>query len=179
MTTTIENGHVKGRAVPPLPEHTFQDSGVTVRLRKIAPTTQTALALQIQREIPKPVPPVVETELGKEENEADPTYERQLKAWERECATELNKRLFKLACLECDVEIDAEEIERKQVHFKAIGLEWDDDPRLTDEQNARVFYIQHIACATTDDMKEFYEAITRRSQPTEEAVQRHIETFPN
>jgi hypothetical protein len=176
--TVIEHANgVKGRAVPPLPEHTFKDSGITVQLRKIAPTTQTALALQIQREIPKPAPPVVDTDLGPEENAADPAYERLLKAWERECSIELNRRLFKLACLECEVEVSKEDVERKQGHFKAIGLEWDDDPRLSEEQNARVFYLQHIACATTDDMKEFYEAITRRSQPTEEAVQRHIETF--
>jgi hypothetical protein len=179
MTTIVENGHVKGRAVPPLPEHTFKDSGITVRLRKIAPTTQTALALQIQREIPKPAPPVVDTDLGLEENAADPAYEKRLKEWERECSMELNRRLFKLACLECEVEVDHEDVARKQAHFRAIGLEWDDDPRLSAEENARVFYIQHIACATTDDMSEFYQAITRRSQPTEEAVERHIQTFPN
>lgn len=177
--TTIEqtNGHVKGRAVPLLPLHTFQDSGITVGIRKIAPSTQQRLHDLILREHPKPMPPTVETDLGPEENAADPDYLVRLGEWKNNVNRALNARMFKLACLECEVEVDTEEVKRKQAHFRAIGLDWDDDPKLSPEQNAKLFYIQHIACATTDDMKEFYAAVTQRSTPTEEAVARHIDTF--
>lgn len=177
--TVIEqtNGHAKGRAVPPLPLHTFQDSGITVGIRKIAPSTQQRLHDLIMREHPKPAPPVVETELGPEVNEADPDYEKALKKWNEDTARALNAKMFKLACLECEAEVDTEEVARKQAQFTVIGLDWEDDPKLSPEQNAKLFYIQHIACATTDDMKEFYAAVTRRSTPTEEAVARHIDTF--
>lgn len=171
------NGHAKGRAVPPLPMHTFQDSGITVGIRKIAPSTQQRLHDLILREHPKPQPPVVETELGSEKNAADPDYLARLDEWKGSVNRMISTRMFKLACLECEVEIDAEEVARKQAHFRAIGLDWEDDPNLSDEQNAKLFYLQHIACATPDDMKEFYEAVTRRSTPTEAAIQRHIDTF--
>lgn len=171
------NGHVKGRIVPPLPLHTFQDSGITVGIRKIAPSTQQRLHDLILREHPKPQPPTVETELGPEVNEADPDYLTRLNEWKIATAGALNAKMFKLACLECEVEVDQQEVERKQAQFRVIGLDWEDDPKLSPEQNAKLFYIQHIACATTDDMKEFYAAVTQRSTPTEEAVARHIDTF--
>lgn len=177
--TTIEqlNGHAKGRAVPPLPLHTFQDSGITVGIRKIAPSTQQRLHDLILREHPKPAPPVVDTELGPEENAADPDYLTRLNEWKVATARALNAKMFKLACLECEVEVDTKEVTRKQAQFTVIGLDWEDDPKLSPEQNAKLFYLQHIACATGDDMKEFYEAVTRRSTPTEAAIQRHIDTF--
>lgn len=168
---------LKGRAAPPLPEHTFQDSGVTVRLRKIAPNTQAQLSLQVQREIPKPQPPTVKTELGPEANDADPDYLRLVDAWESDCAMRLNRRLFTLAALECECEVDMEEVERKQRNFRAIGFEWEETEGLSDQDRAKVFYIEHIACATQEDMREFYAAITRRSQPTEAAVQAHVDSF--
>ncbi len=171
----------RGRAVPALPEHTFKDSGITVRLRKIAPTTQQRFAEQVQKELPKPAPPVVTTELGPEENPADPAYEAALKDWNQQCAVRLNERLFTFACLECDLELDDEarqEIARKKRNLDLAGLLWEPNPRLSDEENDRVFYIQHIACSTTEALGEFYQAITARSTPTEAAVQRHIDSFP-
>lgn len=180
MTTdTIHaNGtHVKGRAVPSLPLHTFKDSGITVGLRKIAPNTQAQIALQIQRELPRPSPPIVKTELGEESNEADPDYVRVIGEWERECSMLLNRKMFTIAALECECEVDMDEVARKQRSFRAAKFEWEADADLTEEERAKVFYIEHIACATQEDLREFYAAVTRRSQPTEAAVQAHIDSF--
>lgn len=177
-TDTYTNGTTsKGRAVPPLPVHTFQDSGITVRLRKIAPNTQAQLALQIQREIPKPPPPINKTELGEEANEADPQYIRDLDEWEQKCAQALNRKMFTIAALECECDIDRAEIERKQRSFRAAKFQWEEDTDLSDDERAKVFYIEHIACVTQEDLREFYQAVTRRSQPTEAAVQAHIDSF--
>src|ERR1051325_3353086 len=177
VATHTNGTHTKGRAVPPLPLHTFQDSGITVGLRKIAPNTQAQLSLQIQREIPRPQPPVNQTELGPEKNEADPDYARQLEEWERACSMRLNRIMFTIAALECECGVDMEEVERKQRSFRAAKFQWEEDPDLSDAERAKVFYIEHIACATQEDMREFYAAVTRRSQPTEAAVRAHIDSF--
>lgn len=182
MTTTEinHNGNgvaLKGRAAPPLPLYTFQDSGITVGIRKIGPNTQAQLALQIQREQPKPQPPINETPLGPEANTADPDYARRLDDWERDCAQSLNRKMFTIAALECECEVDMGEVERKQRTFRAAKFQWEEDSDLSDAERAKVFYIEHIACATQDDMGEFYQAVTRRSQPTEAAVQAHVDSF--
>lgn len=180
MTTDTlhANGtHVKGRAVPPLPLYIFKDSGITVGLRKIAPNTQAQLSIQIQREYPKPAPPVNQTELGAEANEADPDYLKAVREWERASAMALNRKMFTLAALECECAVDMDEVARKQRSFRAVGFTWEESPDLSDEERAKVFYIEHIACATTEDLREFYEAVTRRSQPTEAAVQAHVDSF--
>lgn len=177
----LQNGngaHPKGRAVPPLPVHLFKDSGVVIKLRKIAPHTQTKLAQLLQREHPKPEPPIVQTEIGPEENPADPEYQEQVEAWQRELAQKLNERMFKYAALECEVEVNLDDVTRTKRSLRAIGIEWEDDPNLTDEENLRIFYIAHVACATAEDLQEFYKAVTRRSQPSEEAVQAWADTFP-
>ena len=40
----VNGNQAAGRVVPPLPEHTFRDSGITIRIRKVGPTTQQRLA---------------------------------------------------------------------------------------------------------------------------------------
>jgi hypothetical protein len=179
MATT--NGHAAGRAVPALPQHTFKDSGITIAIRKVGPATQQRIAMKIMQEDPEPKPPMVKTELGEELNPADPAYEYDLRDWQMRTSRLLNDQLMTLAALEAEVEIDdaaREDIRRRQRHLKAVGLSWEPNPELTEEENERVFYILHIACATTDDLAEFGKAITQRSVPTEEAVQRQLATFP-
>lgn len=189
-TTDTLNGHAKGRAVPALPRHTFQDSGVTVKLHKLSPMTSQEIMAAVQREraADKPQPPIVEVDYGNgkvsEPHEGHPIYQEKLKRWQSECNTEANKRLFTLACLDA-VEFDLtddirQQIERKKRHLKiAAKLTIETDPDLSDEENDRVFFITHIACASPDDTQEFYEAIALRSQPTEAAIEQHKQSFPS
>lgn len=174
------NGHAQGRAAPALTHFTFVDSGITVGIRKIGPMTQQALIQQLRRERPEPQPPTVDTELGREENTADPAYARALDDWQRDLALELNARLTRLAALEADVTIDdaaRQAIARKRRHMRAVGLDAGDSADLTEAENDRVFYILHVACASPDDLKEFGRAVRERSVPTEEAVAAHVATF--
>jgi hypothetical protein len=175
------NGTQRGRTPPALPEHTFQDSGVTIKIRKVGPMTQQRLSQQIQKEIPEPPIPIVETELGKEPNPADPAYMAAYAAWEHKAAIELNNRMLQLAALEAEVAIDdraRSEIARKKRHMDLAGIAYADDPRLDAAENERVFFVLYVACASPDDLREFGQVVTQRSIPTEEAVQRHVATFP-
>jgi hypothetical protein len=174
------NGRQQGRIVPPLPEHTFKDSGITIRIRKVGPTTQQRLAQQIQRDMPEPAPPIVETEIGKEANPADPQYLSDYAKWEQETRGELTNRLMLIAALEAEVTIDdaaRTEIARRKRHLQLIGIPHEDRADLTPDENERVFYILNVAAASPEDLGEFGAAVLRRSVPTEEAVQSQIATF--
>ena len=182
----VQNGHVKGRAVPALPTHTFQDTGITVRLRKLSPMTAQRLNEAIRKEFPPPSPPTYEVEYGdtkvREINDADPTYQARYQRWEQDTARLFNERLLKLVCLDA-IEVDigkAEkaEIARKKRNLERAGIAWEDDPDLTEDENLRYFYVQHCCFGSSEDMKELYAAVNTRSQPTEAAVQAHIAAFP-
>lgn len=178
--------HVNGkqaavRVVPPLPEHTFRDSGITIRIRKVGPTTQQRLAQAIMRDMPEPQIPIVDTEAGIEANPADPDYIAAKAAWDTDSRTELTNRMMLIAALEAEVEIDDQAragIARKKRNLALVGIPYEDKPDLTDAENEKVFYILHIAAATPEDLGEFGTAVLRRSVPTEEAVQAQIATFP-
>lgn len=174
------NGTQRGRVVAPLPTHTFKDSGITVRIRKVGPTTQQRLAQAITREFPEPSPPLVETEIGSEPNPADPAYVAAHAAWDQTTNRLLSERLMLIAALEAEVTIDAQakaDITRRRRSLELAKTPYVDDPELTTEENERVFYILHVAAASPEDLGEFGAAVLRRSVPTEEAVQTHVATF--
>src|SRR5262249_3664543 len=111
-----------------------------------------------------------------------PVYQELLAAWESKCNALANDRLFAVAAL-IAVELtigDAERaaISRKKRIQKIAGhLEWQDNPELLPEEKDKIYYIKYICCASPEDLKEFYEAVAMRSQPTEAAVERHKATF--
>lgn len=171
----------QGRIAPPLPEHTFKDSGITIRIRKVGPMTQQRMAQAIRREISEPEPPMIETELGREPNAADPAYIKAYEAWETQTTALLSERMMRYAALEAEATIDDRaraEIARAKRSMRLSGAEWQPIEGLTQDEDDRVFYILHVCCATADDLKEFSQAVRTRSVPTEEAIQRHIATFP-
>jgi hypothetical protein len=176
----VNGTQARGRVAPPLPEHTFKDSGITIKIRKVGPTTQQRLAQQIMKEIPEPLPPIVETELGSEANPADPAYLESKADWDQQTRNELTQRMMLIAALEAEVVIDdaaRADIARKRRHLKIIGIPYENNPDMTDAENEKVFYILHVAAATPEDLGEFSQAVLRRSVPTEEAVQAQIATF--
>lgn len=170
----------RGRVVPALPQHTFKDTGITIGIRKVGPSTHQSLAMDIMKEMPKPPIPVVTTELGPEPNAADPAYIAAVEKWDQETRAELTRRLMLIAALEAEVTIDDRaraDIARRKRSLQIAKTPHEDDPELTPEENERVFYILHIAAGTPEDLGEFGEVVLRRSVPTEEAVQKQIATF--
>lgn len=170
----------QGRIAPPLPEHYFKDSGVTIHIRKVGPTTQQRLAQAIMHELPDPPVPVIETEIGKEANPADPEWLAACELQEQKRRGELTSRMMRIAALEAEVVIDDQarrDIARKKRSLELADIPWIDDERMTAEENERVFYILNVAAASPEDLGEFGAAVLRRSVPTEEAVQSQIATF--
>lgn len=192
MTTDLQthiNGRLKGRAVPDLAQHTFRDSNVTVKLHKLSPMVSQDIITQCRRDLAdsEPQPPTIDLDFGqgtiKRPHKDDPTYLAMLAEWETTVNQLANERLFKLAALYAvEIELGAAEhaqIERaRRLMRLSAHITWEDDPDLTPEENAQYYYIRHIACASPDDLQEFYMAVATRSQPTEAAIERHKETFP-
>ncbi len=181
--TIMEHVHTngqRGRIAPALPQHTFQDTGITIGIRKVSPSTQQSIAQQIMRDIPEPAIPIAETELGKEPNPADPAYIAAKAEWDQTTRGELTRRIMLIAALEAEVEIDERartDMARRKRSLQAAKTPYQDDPDLTLEENERVFYVLHIAAGTPEDLSEFGNVVLRRSVPTEEAVQAQIATF--
>lgn len=173
MTDTIErtNGHQKGRAVPALPQFTFPDSGITVGLRRFAPDTQDQIARAVMRERPAPSVPEVETELGTEPNPADPDYQAAVAAYLQLINTEVSTRMFDLAMRRIEVEIDQAAVDRYREDMAAIGAPVDDSI------DDRTLYIRHICISSTYDLSALLAYLTRRSLPTEAAVQEYLDSF--
>ena len=190
MTTTdVQNGRAKGRAVPALPTHTFRDSGITVKLHKLSPMTSQEIIASVRRELrdSEPQPPLAEVDYGQgkvqEPNKLHPVYVERLKEWEAKVNSESNERLFRLACLDAvelsiTDEIRAQIARKKRLLRLVAKWEWQDDPDLEQHENDQIFYITHIACASPEDLQEFYQAIATRSQPTEAAVEQYKQSFP-
>lgn len=189
MSTLTEriNGRYDRVTGPPM--HTFRDSGIAVKLRKLSPMTSQDIVAQCRRDLAdsEPKPPIVEIDYGqgtiKEPNRGDPTYTRLHAEWETEVNKLANERLFKLAALDAvEITIGAEEraqiARAKRIMKIAAHIDWQDDPELTEAENLQYFYIRHIACGSPEDVQEFYQAVATRSQPTEAAIERHKETFP-
>lgn len=189
MSTLTER--VNGRyAISSVPKHTFRDSGVVVTLHKLGPLTNNEIIQAVRRELAsdKPEPPMIEVDYGKGKIEqphtGHPVYAERLAAWESRVNALANERLFKVACLVA-VEVSIGEAERKQIADRKRllrltgGLDWQDDPELTEAENDQVFYISHIAIASPEDLKEFYQAIATRNGPSEAAVQAHKDSFPS
>lgn len=177
----IHTNGQRGRIAPALPTFTFKDTGITVGIRKVGPSTQQRVAQAIMAEMPEPAIPMVETELGPEPNAADPLYLAEKEAWSVKTRSELTRRLMLIAALESEVEIDSSaraDIARRKRSLTLANTPYHDDPEMTAEENERVFYILHVAAGTPEDLGEFGEMVMRRSVPTEEAVQRQIATFP-
>lgn len=175
------NGHgQRGRIAPALPQHTFKDTGITIGIRKVGPSTQQSIAQAIMRDIPEPPIPVIETELGPEANPADPAYLASKAEWDQKTRAELTRRIMLIAALEAEVTIDdaaRADIARRRRSLKLAKTPYNDDPDLTDEENERVFYVLYVAAGTPEDLGDFGQVVMRRSAPTEEAVQAHVATF--
>lgn len=179
----------KGRVAPPLPTYTF-DTGITVQVRKIGIMTQQAVMQAIADEWAQagdgePAPPTHRVNYGTDDepdykdepNAADPDYQTRLAAWNQRYQLEVQDRIFTLAALEAEFEVDEAALARKRRGLARVGVTLKDDPDLSDEENAKIHYFKHCAAATQDDLTGFYQVLTRRSQPTPEAVERHKATF--
>lgn len=171
MTAVETNGTQKGRAVPALHQHTIADTGITVGIRKVSPMIKDDLDIVLRKEFPEPKPPIVTTEMGTEENAADPDYAKALAKWSIEHMERLSERLLRVAIQRAiEVEVDHEAVAELREQMHAVGVELDPDDKYV--------YVSRICCGTWDDLNELSNAVFRRSMPSREAVEAHKATFP-
>lgn len=175
MTDVLEHRQ-KGRAVPPLPQFTFPDSGIAVGLRRFAPDTQDLITRALMREQPEPAVPVVEVDYGEgagkaEENPADPDYQQAMRAYMERIMMQVSAKMVELALRRIEVEVDLEAVAAFRADMAAIGTP------LPDDLSDRDIYIRHICISSTYDLTVLMAYLARRSLPTEEAVQEYLASF--
>lgn len=152
---------------------TFPDSGITVRIERIAPATKQAIAKALEAEYPKPKPPMQEVDYGDgprmEANTADPGYLEAIKIQEEQFAIALVERMFVLVKRRIEVEVDPAAVKRIRDDMEAIST-----PLNGSDKD---IYVDHVCISSEEDAQALMKYLMRRSQPTEEAVQEHIDTF--
>lgn len=155
-----------GRTAPKTGEPVTLSSGITVWARKVSPYTMAAAS----KSVVKPTPPLIDVDydgkIRSEPNEDDPAYVAALAEWQNAINLRAVDVMLRLGL---QVDIDQEALAERRAELAALGLEIDADDHLA--------YVKHIAIQTEDDMTLLAAAITKKSQPTEEAVQQHLETF--
>lgn len=157
-----------------LTDFTFRDTGITVKIRKISPM----LAADIAAAIPEPLPPENEVDYGppkgkvKEPNLTDPDYQRKLLEHSRRVFIAW-RRVMVMRAVDKDSLPDGWDEEVKQYRDfirEQTGKE-------IDEPEDLVVYILRICVGSEEDLGEFINAVTRRSQPTAEVIEQAKASF--
>lgn len=155
-----------GRAVPELATFTF-DTGITVHIRKVSPL----LIREVSRAFPAPEPPLNRVDYGdgvikQEPNPADPDHITALGIYQIEIEQRVRRLMIKLG-VEVDIDYDVLAVYRAAMAEAGAALDTDD----------KVAYVTGVCVGTAEDYQDLVKAITRRSQPTEEAVRDAQESF--
>lgn len=188
---------VRGRRAPARPRHVFKDTGIEVELNKISPLTMQRIAESVRREakaLPEghehryPEAPVETVEIGgevrQERNERHPDHLEALERWGKWAMNEVNERFIRIAAVDAVVPVDqtddeiAEQAARVRRRLKAEGVELPYFEQYTPDENDRIVWVQHVAIGSSEDLQEFYQALTQRTAVTEEGVAAHVATFP-
>lgn len=170
MDTTNEQG--RGRRVPPYPTVTLPDSGYTVSVRRIAADALQQIQITARRELDekKPAVPVIETELGPEENQADPDYQQALVAWQDEVTLLVGMKFMTLVASYAVVTpTDEQAVSNLRDAMAAIGSEL--------PGSDRDVFIWGIVAPTEQDRQTLMAFVVGKSLPTEAAVQAQRDTF--
>lgn len=155
-----------------LTEHVFKDTGIKVKIRKASPM----LGADVRASIPVPKPPMNEVDYGEprgkvlEENKADPAYQQALLDYEYKVY-----RVWRRALLLHSVIVEGEEWRQEVQKYRDFIQEQTGAP--LDEPEDLVVYVLRICVGSEEDLQELIDAITRRSQPTQEAIDQAKESF--
>lgn len=181
----------KGRAAP-LPTFTFKSKGITVQIKKVGPFTMDAIRKKLLKERQRPEPPVITVEIGEartkmqEINRADPNWlaaVSEYNQWLQETAgNELLNIMthYSIVLPKWELDTDSEEYQEFQeiVEDKRFLMNLV-DPGSTETIEDKYIYIQHYLFEDAEEMQACQVFITGQSMPTEEAVQEHIDSFPD
>lgn len=155
-----------------LTDHTFRDTGITVKIRKISPM----MAADVANAIPEPKPPLQEVDYGEpkgkvmEPNYSDPAYLAAKTAHQKRIFEVLQRVMIRRAVKVPGDEWQDEVREYREFIKEQTGVE-------LDEPDDLVVYILRICVGSEDDLTELLTAITSRSQPTAEAIEKAKDSF--
>lgn len=185
----------RGRAAPDYPTYTFKDSGQTCRLRRLSPITTQRIQEAIVREWKKlpadddramPQPPTERIAVGggperEEANPNDPAYKERLAAWERRVQGEMIERLIRVAALDaCIFEpgvIDTDWTERFERRMNAEGQPLNIPDHYQGDERAQIIWVIYHCLGSQEDLTEFVQHLSRRSEIRQEDVATNIATF--
>ena len=164
----------------------------------MSPTTLQRIAETIRKEAAAyppghqhklPEPPVEHVVIGgearEERNETHPDYLAAMERWGKWAMGETNERFLRIAAVAAIEPLDTSEADitdaanRMRRILRAEGVDLPYFDQYTAVENDRIVWLLHVAIGSTDDLQEFYAALTQRSHIAEEAVQAHLATFPS
>ena len=150
--------------------HTTNDGGVTLQIRKVSPL----VATEIRKKFPAPRPPLVKVDYGDgkfemEANPDHPNHKAAMEDYQLLLEEKIRRAYLKLGCV-CspDVELVAE----TRATLQEIGLDMSAD-------NDDFIFINYIAVASAEDYNDLIQAIISRSVPSEADIQAASDTFPS
>lgn len=169
------NHRQKGRTVPALPTVTLPDSGYTIQIRSLGPTTMFQINQAAQKEFPPPDPPInivtgLDNKEHSEPNPNDPAYVAALADYQQEFALKVMDRLLDVFTdLAIEGEVDSDAVERFRRGMRRSGVTLPEDDRDV--------WVRHILISSQRDLEMLQSAVARRSQPTEAAIAEHTAMF--
>ncbi len=179
LTKHATNGHQRGRAVPPelLYDHTFQDTGRTIQIRKLSALARDEVRRQVKKSpgFEEPQPPMVEVDYGdgkiRQPHRGHPVYQQLLADWNTRVNQEAGERIAAFAIRHAAVcTIDAAAVTAMRAFMASIATPLGDYDDL-------YVYIAFVCVGSQQDYTEFLAAVFNRSIPSQEAVQAHIDSF--
>jgi len=167
------NGHARGRAVPDLPEYTFAN-GVVAHLRRVSQFTQAHIEITTRKRTPAPVPPLATVDMGNgpqfEPNPSDPAYQQALQDYQVFISSKVMDGMIELGV---DLEVDQGALDEIVRVMDLLGT-----PLC--EISDKVAYVKY--CCMFDiqvEGQQLADALRAVGQPTEEAIQEQVATFPS
>lgn len=156
---------------PALKPYTFKDTGREVCIKKVSPL----LVMELQKSFPPPKPPLQKVDYGdgQEHWEANPSHPDYLQAMS-DYNFAFQERLQRLmvkrgVSLTWTEEMRTEVAELRDFWKTEFEKELDPDDGMV--------YVLMICVGSDKDLEELLEAIARRAQPTEGAVNEALNSF--
>lgn len=155
-----------------LTDFTFTDTGISVKIRKVPPM----LYADIEASIPYPEAPTQEVDYGEpkgkvlEKNLSDPGY-----VTAQAERLQIVYQAWRRALLLRGVILDGEDWREDVEEYRQFIKEQTGKP--LDEPDDKLIYILRICIGTLEAQEELIDAITRRSQPTQEAIEQAKQSF--
>lgn len=176
------SGRQKGRDVPPekLYPFTFEGTGRTVHIRKLSALIRDEVHRAVRRDptFPsEPEPPIQEVDYGegtvKRPNWQHSVYLEMQREWQARFIEEVSERLVNLVIRRAVVcEVDAAAVAQARADMAAVSVP-------LDAYDDHYVYVAFVCIGPRHDYNELLRTVFERSVPSEEAIQAHLDSFPD